>query len=181
MIAFRSLRGPAAFRRDCRGTALVEFAIALPILLTLYLGGYALSDAYACSRKVTIATRAVADLTTQYSILSDSGIASILNASSQIMAPYSSANAKVLVTELYTDSKGITTVFWSKGINGAVEYVPGTVVTLPSGIASKSTYLILGEITYSYVPVVTFEGFGARTFSDSIYMSPRISSSVTKL
>lgn len=44
--------------RDRRGVAMVEFALILPVMLVLYLGGAQLQDGIACNRKVTIATRA---------------------------------------------------------------------------------------------------------------------------
>jgi Flp pilus assembly protein TadG len=50
---------------DQGGVSAVEFAICLPFIVLLYLGGYQLSDSISAYRKVTAATRTVADLTSQ--------------------------------------------------------------------------------------------------------------------
>ena len=47
------------FIRDARGAVMIEFAFALPVLLTMYLGGYVICDMVDCNRKVTIAARSL--------------------------------------------------------------------------------------------------------------------------
>ena len=57
--------------RESRAVAAVEFAFALPILLLLYVAGYQISDAISSYRKVTVATRTIADLATQFTSVTD--------------------------------------------------------------------------------------------------------------
>ena len=83
---------------DRSGTSAVEFAIALPVLILLFTGGFQLSDAVAAYRKVTTTARAMADLTSQYSTVNDTTLDRILNASQQVMAPYASSNATLVVS-----------------------------------------------------------------------------------
>jgi Flp pilus assembly protein TadG len=166
-------------RQDERGVALVEFAIVLPVLLLLYLGGYQLNDALACNRKVTIAARAVADLTTQNATLTTSQINTILNASSTVLAPYAVSNALVRVTELTTDANGKTTVTWSMDNRGG-GLAANSPYILPANVKIKSSSIILSEVSYSYNPIVTFNVFQPITLSDKIFMYPRVSNSVDK-
>ena len=161
------------------GLALVEFAMVLPFLLLLYLAGYQVSDALSCNRKVTITTRAVADLTTQYSAITDDGITDILNASTKIMAPYNAANAMVRVSELSTDATGKTTVVWSRIATG-VGRAAGSSYTLPATIKTNGTNMIVAEVSYAYKPAVNFGIVGPLNLSDVIYMNPRVSNSVDK-
>lgn len=79
---------PTGMMADNRGTALIEFTIALPVLLLLFLGGYQLSDAITARRKVTIMTRAVGDMTSQYRALTTNELDGLMNGSTQILAPY---------------------------------------------------------------------------------------------
>lgn len=168
----------ATLRRNERGVALVEFAYVLPVLLVMFLGAYEFSDAIACSRKVTITARAVADLTSQYSLLTGSQTDTLLNASGQIMAPYPASKALVRVTELTTDKDGNTTVTWSRAIHGERRN-PGDAFTLPKNIMVKSSSLILGEVAYAYTPVANVGSLGSLSLTQSIYMVPRVSSTVT--
>ena len=63
----------ACFAQDRRGTSAVEFAMLLPLLLTLYLGTFEISQGIGINRKVTLTTRTVADLASQVSSISDYG------------------------------------------------------------------------------------------------------------
>ena len=87
-----------ALRRDRGGNALVEFAVAFPVLVLLYVGSFVMSDAIACNRKVTITARALTDLATRYSNLTQAEAATILSASSQVMSPYTPANAVIVLS-----------------------------------------------------------------------------------
>jgi Flp pilus assembly protein TadG len=70
----------------------VEFAIALPVMLLLYVMAFVLSDMTSCNRKVTITARAMADMATRYAALSTStsasnSVATIIAASEQVLTP----------------------------------------------------------------------------------------------
>jgi Flp pilus assembly protein TadG len=171
----------AGLRHDERGVALVEFACVLPVLLLMYLAGYQLTDALSCNRKVTIASRAMADLTTQNSTVTTDQMNTILSAAAKIMAPYDASNAAVRVTELYTDQKGKTTVYWSTPNGKSTALKKGDEYILPNSLNTASrydTYLIVSEVTYSYKPAVNFGIVGPLALYDKIYMNPRISKSV---
>ncbi|MBV9014948.1 MAG: pilus assembly protein [Alphaproteobacteria bacterium] len=169
-------------RRIARGTsgiAATEFAVALPVLLLMYLGGAQLSDAIGCDRKVTITARAVADLISQNAILSKAQVMSILNASQQIMSPYASNNAKVVVSELWTDNSGNTKVVWSETVNGTAR-TAGSAITVPNAIKTNNSALIFSEVSYSYTPWVTFDFMRPMTLSQNVYMVPRIANTVSE-
>ncbi len=55
------------FRHDERGVSAVEFAMLLPLMITLYLGTVEISQGVGIDRKVTLTTRTVADLASQVS------------------------------------------------------------------------------------------------------------------
>jgi len=75
------------FCRDRRGVAAVEFSLILPIMLTIYLGGVEVGDGFAIDTRVTLVTRAVTDLATQYVTIDNSDMSTILNASTAIVTP----------------------------------------------------------------------------------------------
>ena len=165
-------------RGDRSGLALIEFAMILPVLLTLYLGGYQLMDAIGCNRKVTITARATADLVSQYSQLGQSDVASILGASTQIMFPYAASKATIRVSEITTDNNGVSKITWSQAINGTA-YTAGTAFAVPPTIKTNGTALVYAEVSYAYsVPVSIFRMIPSRTLTQAIYMVPRKSSTV---
>lgn len=163
--------------RDERGMALIEFAFVLPILLLLYLGGAELCNAMSCSRKVTIAARATADLTSQYAVMTTSDVQTVLAAAGTIMTPFSAAGAMVRVSEIAVDANGNATIAWSQAINGTARAV-GSAFIAPTGLLTPGTYLIVGEVSYAWQPVIANGTVPPITLGDTVYMSPRNSKMV---
>jgi Flp pilus assembly protein TadG len=170
---------------DQSGVAAVEFAIVLPFMLALYIGGVELGDGLAIQVKVTDTTHIVADLVTQQTTSTTKArIDTILGASSATMAPYSSppysaANLVVTVSEVSTNASGAATVTWSDSLNGTKRPV-GQVMTLPASLVGlPNVSLILGEVSYRYTPNLGYNIVGTVTIADSYYLFPRNSASIT--
>lgn len=162
---------------DTRGTALIEFAFAFPFLLTLYLGAFLFADASAADRKVTITARTLADLTSRSSSVSESDVANILAASAQVLSPYSSANATMVLSEVRVSDATHATVVWSRTLNGTALTANAT-ISVPANTAATGTYLILTKVTYRYQPVAWVGPMAAINLADSILMLPRVSDQV---
>lgn len=163
------------------GNALIEFAVAFPVLLLLYTGTYVLSDAISCNRKVTVTARALTDLATRYPSLTQAEAATILNASAQVLSPYSSDNAVIALSQIKVTDATHATVIWSKGLNrGAATngLTASSTVTIPANMAATDTYLILGQVQYTYTPNIRFMNISNFVLSDSIIMVPRVSDQV---
>ena len=64
------LRPSRRFLFNDRAIAAVEFALMLPLMLFIFVGVAQVGEAVAISRKVTITTRIVTDLVTQYATVS---------------------------------------------------------------------------------------------------------------
>lgn len=163
--------------RDCGGTTMVEFAVAFPILLTMYMGSFALSDALACNRKVTVATRALTDLTTRYSIITATDLSTIMAASQQVLAPYAASEAQIVISQINVTDATHAEVEWSRTRNGTA-LTAGDTISIPQDIATAGTRLVVGSIRYTYTPPVLFGITQPITFSDTILMSPRLSDEI---
>jgi len=169
----------AAFRADRRATSALEFALLLPLLLTLYVAGTEISNAIAIDRKVTITARTVTDLVSRASIISTADMSDILAASAAVIAPYIPNYLTVTVSEIYIDNNGNATVW---GFSCSYQGTPQTIgesVTLPAQLVTPNSYLIWGQAQYSYTPPIAYVISGTLTLHDQIFMSPRMSSSIT--
>jgi len=175
--ARRLAHGLARLAQERRGLAAVEFAMLLPMMMTLYLGSVEITTAVAIQRKVTLTARALADLSSQFTAIAASDMNNILNSSSDIIAPYASAQLASVVSELSINAQGQATVVWSATLNGTARTV-GSVVAVPTNLAVANTYLILGEAQYTYSPTYGYVVTGTLTLSDQIYMRPRQSNSI---
>jgi len=167
------------FGRERRGMAALEFSLLLPVMLTLYLGSYEVTTGVAIQRKVDLTSHALADLASQFTSIADSDMSNILNAASDIIAPYAAANLQVVVSELSINAQGQASVVWSDTLNGTALTV-GQTVTIPSSLAVPNTYLILGQASYSYNPTYGYVVTGTMTLNDAIYIVPRESNSIAR-
>jgi len=175
----------ARFRADRRGISAVEFAILLPVMVSLYIGTVEISQAVGINRKVTLTANTVANLVTQYaSISAGTQMPDILQASASVLTPYQLSNATVVVSCIYIDAQGNAKVDWSQTLNGTAR-TSGSTIPIPStdssgsgvghGLDIANTTLVLGEVTYAYTPQLGYIITGTLTLSSSMYMRPRIS------
>jgi Flp pilus assembly protein TadG len=173
----RHLRG---LIRDQRGVSAVEFAMLLPLMITLYLGTVEISQGVGIDRKVTLTTRTVADLASQVSSINNADMTNLLNASAAVIAPYDTTKLKATVSEITIDSNGTAKIVWSDTLNGTKRTV-GSTVTLPAALNVANTSLIWSEVSYSYKPTIGYVVTGTLNLSDQIYMRPRISDTVSRV
>src|SRR5215475_2958094 len=175
----RTRRSLARFVRDRRGVSAVEFAMLLPLMVALYLGGVEISTGIAIDRKVTLVARTLADLVAQASSVNSTDVTNILGASAAVVQPYDDSKLKITVTSVKIDSQGNATVAWSDTKNGTARAV-GSTVTLPTALNVPSTSLIWAETQYAYTPNIGFMITGTRNLTDQIYMRPRLSDCVLR-
>src|SRR5690606_33022024 len=128
------------FRHDLHGLAAVEFAMVLPLMLTLYLGGVEVSQAVSVDRKVALTARAVADLVAQGKSISDSDMANIMNAAKAVAAPYPASNLKVVVSSIKIDGDKKATIQWSDALNAPARAKNST-VSVPSALLIANSWL----------------------------------------
>jgi Flp pilus assembly protein TadG len=167
------------FARDKRGVSAVEFALLAPLMVGLYLGGVEVSQGVGIDRKVTLTAGSIANLTAQASTISNADMTNIMSAATSIMAPYSASTLKIVVSCLKIDATGKVTVVWSDATNTSARAV-GSVVSIPSALAVPNSALIYSEVSYLYKPTIGYVITGSMTLSDTMFMSPRLSSAVTR-
>lgn len=164
---------------DERGVSAVEFAMLLPLMVLLYLGGVEMSEAISISRKVSLTSRSVADLVAQSTSISNSEMTNVLNAASAVAAPFPVTNLKVTVSSITIDANGNAKVTWSDALNTTARPVNQT-VTLPTALKIPNTSVIWGEVQYAYKPAIGYVITGTLNLKDQIYMRPRQSDSVSR-
>jgi Flp pilus assembly protein TadG len=166
------------FARDRDGVSAIEFAIVLPIMLLLYLGGVELGDGLQIQYKVTETARTITDLTSQYIVIESSDMSGILSAAASVVAPYPAANMAMTVSEVTTNGQGQGTITWSCSLNGTARTV-GSAVTLPANLQTANISLIWGEASYPYTPSLGYVITGTITMYQSNYFYPRMVTSIT--
>jgi len=183
MTPFRHCRQRIAeFRRDRSGIAATEFAVIVPLMLTLFFGVVEFSSGVAVDRKVTIVARTLADLVSQNTTITDTQFTNIFNAGTIVMSqyaapPYSASTLHSTISELYVDPNSHTAkVQWSKCY--AVR-ATGSTVTIPAALKVDNTYLIFSEVSYLYTPTIGYVmSHSGVNLTDVSYTRPRQSTCV---
>lgn len=176
--------------------AATEFAIVVPFLLLLFIGGVELANGMAISVKVSATAHSVADMVTQNTSLSTTSMQNILTGATATIAPYSVNDSSgkslltVTVSEVSSDANGNLTLQWSRSYNG-VTFGAGrtslsglTVPTSLNGTVGNASNpnnqndqvsFIVGEVSYAYTPNLGFTISGTVNLTDTVWMFPRCS------
>jgi Flp pilus assembly protein TadG len=183
------------FSTDVDAIAATEFAIVVPFMLLLYVGGIELADGMAINVKVSATAHSVTDMVTQNTSLSTAQMQNILAAATTIIAPYpvtgsSSSLLSVTVSEISSDANGNLTLQWSKSYNGT-SFGPGrtnlTNLTVPSSLngtvgnannpnnQNDQVSFIVGEVSYAYTPNLGYTISGTVKLHDTNWLFPRCS------
>lgn len=144
-------------RRDEGAVAAVEFALILPFLLALYVGSIEASQLITVDRRITTIAGTVGDLVARSDgTITQSQLTDYFRAAEGIILPFSTTGLKQVVTSVYVNAAGVTSVQWSQPYNGGTAYVVGRPYTLPVEITniSRNAYVIVSETSYSYLPLL---------------------------
>ncbi len=186
------------FSTDASAVAATEFAIVVPFMLLLLVGGVELGDGLAINVKVSATAHSVADMVTQNTSLSTASMQNILTGATAIIAPYPVSNSQLLVTvsEISSDANGNLTLQWSQSYNGAsfgagrpsigtsANYQPLSVPTSLNGIIGNvnnpnhqndQVSFIVSEVSYAYTPNLGYTISGTVNLRDSDWVYPRCS------
>ncbi|WFU71928.1 MULTISPECIES: TadE/TadG family type IV pilus assembly protein [unclassified Bradyrhizobium] len=173
------------FVADRRALAATEFAVIVPVMLVMFFGTVEFSSAVAIDRKITLIARTLSDLTSQSVKLADSDMLDTFTASISIIQPYDGTLVKGTISQIYIDTDSIATVQWSKAGTIASGATQATLATsarkagdkvtsiIPATLLVPSTYLILGEASYTYSPTIGYVLKSSLPLSDVAYTRPR--------
>ncbi len=177
------LRNLSRFVRDVRGMAAVEFAIILPMMLTIFFGTIEVSNGVTVDRKLTLAARTLSDLISQGTKATDLDLDNAFMMGTAILTPYSATPLKQRISAIDIDDNGVATVAWTQGSNatGMTSLSKGDVVSIPEALRVNNTQLIMGEVVYTYRPAVGYFMKDGIVLSDTTYTRPRQSLKVDRV
>ncbi len=165
------------------GVVAVEFALILPIMVTLYFGLITVTNGYATKQRIELASRTMSDLTGRLKteIINDAEVNNVALASTSIMAPYDANGMTIALASIVVRKKGSSIegrVCWSAARtvqNGAlVPAVPppelnkDRVVVVPEGYRQEGTSYIVSVTRHTYTPVVGHAITGDIEFRDEM-------------
>jgi Flp pilus assembly protein TadG len=144
-------------RDATQGVAAVEFALVLPVMITIYLGMSEMTFYVNTDRKFAMLSRTLADLTGRAPSVNSTEMDTIFSAATSVMAPYRSDQAKMVISSIVVKETGQKdaggkpilegTVCWSAAKGpGATALAKGTKVTIPEGFATANSSFVRANI-----------------------------------
>jgi len=116
----RASRGLArligAFPSSVAGVAAVEFALILPVMVTMLLGMSEVTHAVNLNRKLTLLSRSLADLSSRDKETDATGLDLAFKAASVIMQPFDASGVRMTISSMEVKKSGSTYtghVVWS--------------------------------------------------------------------
>lgn len=159
--ATRVDRVAGRFARSRAGVSAVEFALILPMVLTLWAGVVEVSHAIGVWRKVTLLARTVADLTSQGDTsdpMAAATMTDILAASTAVLRPLAGSNAQIVVSAMgvYATNLVNPQVCSSTASTNTTARKTGVAsdLTIPTVYAAAGDRYLFAEVSLSYAPMI---------------------------
>jgi len=166
----RRARAVRRLGRDARGVAASEFALLLPVMVTMLMGTVEVGNVFVLDRKVTSAVQTAADLVAQADQVTQADVTDILTAVDLIIRPFDTTNLGTVVYSVVMDNNGNTSIDWSRTAGAGA---PAPSATVPGGLLKPGSSVIVAAINYQYTPLFGSGVVGSISISDTAYLRPR--------
>lgn len=183
----RLIRKWREFRRDRRGMLLQETAIAMPILISMSLGGVEIARFALLQQKLDRVAMTTSDMVSQGETISIPEMDVIFTATSTIMLPFDTgANTRVIVSSVYATGGTPAKVVWQRSgggtLTGPVSEI-GVVdanADLPPGfIVRDGENVIIAEVFYTFSPLFLPDLLPSQTLYHRSMFRPRFGTLTT--
>ena len=177
----RLLQSWSEYRRDKRGSLLVETGFVIPIIVTMTLGGIEISRYSLLQQKLDRLATTTTDIVSQSESLSVANLEVILTATSSIMNPFPfDAEGVVIISSVSATGALPPKVAWQHAgggsLSGSISKIGavGANATLPPGFLVRSgENVIIAETFYQFTPMFVSSFVSPSTLYHSAFFRPR--------
>jgi Flp pilus assembly protein TadG len=141
------------------GMSLAEFAIMLPILTTLLLGGVDVGRLAFLQQKLDRAASTVGDMVSQGQTITTAQLNDIFNSVAPVIQPFPIGPGVVIVTSVGASGGAAAAINWQRSGGGSLSATsaigrPGQAPTLPTGfVVRDGETVIVAESFYNFTPI----------------------------
>lgn len=151
------------FIQDTRGTAGIEFAVMIPMILTLFLGVIEISNFIMVNERTEKVAHAIADYVAQEETITTAQLNTIMDSAAEIMSPFEFGDrGHVIITSVHRNAGEDPKVAWQYEGGGTLHGMEskfgaiGNLSPLPSGFTlNERDTVIIAEVYYQPKALVT--------------------------
>lgn len=171
------------FKKDSEGTASIEFAMIVPLMIATYFGTVEVSRLYIAKNKVETVTETISDLVSQGKTTTKQELADIFAIGSKSLSLAEDLEYNVVVTAVDTqpDNSGdpVSRVLWSESKKGTNRHAVNTIINdLPAGLARNFETVIMTELYYEHTAIFEYFIDGPKSFDRRYFSKPRYTASI---
>jgi len=170
--------------RNNRGGVMIEFGFAMPLLITLMLGGVELGRYVLLHQKLDRTAMTVSDLVARVTSVSTSDLDTVLNAAYLVMSPFDlTDNGKVIISAVKEQS-GSPKVIWQRSgagnlsVTSEVGVEGGNATIADPAMVDTNQGIVIGETYFVYSPWF-IKIIPSTTIHHIAYFRPRLSNEVS--
>jgi len=156
-----------------KGAAAMEFALILPMMVFLLFGSVDLLDVLDANTRAQNAAASLADVVARDTEVSDNEVTGLWDALDILMFPDDAADLDIRVSSVRIVNASTATVVWSEG-HGMSARTANSTVTLPTGMMTPGSSVIMAESTYEYNSPLGFLLSGPVHMAHSAYRRSRL-------
>jgi Flp pilus assembly protein TadG len=175
------------FRKDQRGAAAVEFAMLLPVMITLFFGVVETTLALVCRADISQMAATAADLISQVNTANTADLTNVYAAAGTVLYPYYSGGATgkptIRITSVVYDSTSASPTTSGKVAWTCTQLGTGTLTPASRSLNSTMTFsqplmiangsVIVAEVAYNYASPTTQTIVGSINMTNNFYTKPR--------
>lgn len=167
---------PPLVRND-RGTAAIEFALILPVMLTLLFGSFEVTRVINANTRLAAAAQTMADLIAQQSSVSSTTITNFCNGEKLVMTPFSGSLLTTTVASV-TNKGGTLSVDWQDTSCGSASTITNATTMANSLVPDNGDSVIIVKAGYSYTSPVSYVLHASYALSQVAYARPQRTASI---
>ena len=153
------------------GTALIEFALVLPIMITLFLGVFEGTRIVAASMRLANAAQSVADMIAQQSNITSTTMTNFCNGGQLSMTPLSGTSLKVAVAEV-TNNNGSLVVDWNDTTCNSATTIANATTLATTLVPNANDSVVIVQATYAYTSPISYVLSSSYTLTQTAYQRP---------
>lgn len=153
------------------GTALIEFALVLPIMITLFLGVFEGTRVVAASMRLANAAQSVADMIAQQSNIDANMMTNFCNGGQLSMTPLSGTSLTIAVAEV-TNNNGTLTVDWNDVTCNGATTISNATTLATTLVPNANDSVVIVQATYAYTSPISYVLASSYTLTQTAYQRP---------
>ncbi|MDE2165951.1 MAG: pilus assembly protein [Alphaproteobacteria bacterium] len=165
------LRWLVRLLRHQDGAALVEFALILPIMITLFLGAFEVTRVVAADMRLENAAQSVADMIAQQTNVTSTTMTNFCNGGQLSMTPLAGTSLKIAVAEVTNTGAGLV-VDWSDTTCNSATAISNATTLATSLVPNTNDSVIIVQATYAYTSPISYVLSSSYTLTQTAFQRP---------